>query len=196
MKTVGYFLGVMSLAFIVGCNRSQDQQEKNVQVEPTINYESVSVAIMQEAKKTLGGELKAALERGGVEEAVTYCNVHALPLTSNVGEKYNATLNRVTDKPRNSANKANSAELAQLDQWRKIIASGDQQVVTTEETESARHFYMPIKIDALCLNCHGVPGETLTPENQALIKAKYPDDMATGYQLGDLRGLWHISFKK
>jgi hypothetical protein len=39
-------------------------------------------------------------------------------------------------------------------------------------------------------------GETLTVENQAIIAAKYPEDKATGYQAGDLRGLWHITFPK
>lgn len=187
-------LGLVAVLF--SCNQQEEKQEIQQPLEPTINYEGVSLVVMEETKKTLGGELKAAMERGGVAEAVDYCNVHALTLTDSIGKRYTATVKRVTDKPRNPANAANDAELAQMAKWRNLIATGDQRVVTAEESAEARNFYMPIKIDALCLNCHGIPGETLTAEHQVLIETKYPNDMATGYQLGELRGLWHISFKK
>jgi len=36
-----------------------------------------------------------------------------------------------------------------------------------------------------CLKCHG---EQLDPAVQARIKELYPDDKATGYKTGDLRG--------
>ena len=196
MKSISTLLMLAALVWLGSCNQPEEQKEVEQPTQPTINYEGVSLVVMEETKKTLGGELKAAIERGGIEEAVTYCNVHALSLTDSIGKRYTATVKRVTDKPRNPANAATDAELAQLEQWRKLLAEGDQRVVTVDETPEARNFYMPIKIESLCLNCHGVPGETLSPENQALIAAKYPNDLATGYQLGDLRGLWHISFKK
>lgn len=196
MKISSTLLMLTAVVWLGSCSQPKEQKEVEQPLQPTINYEGVSLVVMEETKKTLGGELKAAMERGGVSEAVDYCNVHALLLTDSIGKRYAATVKRVTDKPRNAANAATEAELKQLEQWRSLIAAGDQRVVTAEETEEARNFYMPIKIEALCLNCHGIPGETLTPENQALIAAKYPNDMATGYQLGELRGLWHISFKK
>jgi hypothetical protein len=188
---------ISALVVFTACNQPEQKEDTNeTTTQPNINYEGVSVVIMEDAKKTLGGELKAAMERGGVAEAVNYCNLNASGISETVGKKYNATIKRVTDKPRNPANAAIAQELAQLENWRGILAANTGQVVTKEETETERHFYMPIKIDAFCTSCHGVVGETLTVENQAIIAAKYPEDKATGYQAGDLRGLWHITFPK
>lgn len=191
------FFVLAALAFFAACNSpEQKEQAPDATLQPNINYEGVSIVIMEDAKKTLGGELKAAMERGGIAEAVSYCNLNATGISESVGQKYNATIQRVTDKPRNPANAANAEELVQLEKWRGILASKSGQVVTSEETATERHFYMPIKIDAFCTTCHGIPGETLTLENQAIINKKYPEDKATGYSVGDLRGLWHISFPK
>jgi hypothetical protein len=35
----------------------------------------------------------------------------------------------------------------------------------------------------------------MTPENLALIRQLYPADEATGFSLGEVRGLWRIGFK-
>lgn len=44
-----------------------------------------------------------------------------------------------------------------------------------------------LRIQKPCLNCHG-PREQIKPEVLALLKQVYPNDQATGYQEGDLRG--------
>lgn len=196
-KMSNKILVLAALAFFVACNSPEQKEEaKETTMQPNINYEGVSIVIMEDAKKALSGELKAAMERGGVAEAVGYCNLNATGISESVGQKYNATIKRVTDKPRNPANAANAQELAQMEKWRGILASNTGQVITSEETSTERHFYMPIRIDAFCTTCHGIPGETLTTDNQAIIAAKYPEDKATGYSAGDLRGLWHITFAK
>jgi hypothetical protein len=46
----------------------------------------------------------------------------------------------------------------------------------------------------MCLNCHGEPDKDIKPENLALIRRLYPQDQATGFQLGELRGAWRIDF--
>ena len=190
------YLLLATIAILAACGPKEQQEQTQQEIKANINYEGVSAGISEEAKMALGGELKAAMERGGVAEAVGYCNLNAIDITETVAKKYNATIKRVTDKPRNPANAANDQELVQMKKWRELLAAPTGQVLTQEETETERHFYLPIKIDAFCTNCHGVPGETLTLENQAIISAKYPTDQAIGYQLGDLRGLWHITFPK
>jgi len=46
----------------------------------------------------------------------------------------------------------------------------------------------PIFIAApVCLQCHGEPAK-LAPGVAEALKELYPDDQATGYSLGDLRG--------
>jgi hypothetical protein len=44
----------------------------------------------------------------------------------------------------------------------------------------------PIVIQDLCLACHGAE---VAPDVKAALAEKYPTDAATGYVVGDLRGL-------
>jgi hypothetical protein len=56
-------------------------------------------------------------------------------------------------------------------------------------------FYAPIVIaNPLCLQCHGTPEKDIAPATLEAIQKHYPKDQATGYQLGDLRGLWSVTF--
>ncbi len=56
-------------------------------------------------------------------------------------------------------------------------------------------FYAPIVITMpLCLNCHGRREADIQPEVLLAIQELYPDDMATGFAMNDLRGLFRISF--
>ena len=43
----------------------------------------------------------------------------------------------------------------------------------------------------VCLSCHGPPG-SLDPEVTTALKNLYPQDEATGYRMGDLRGAFVV----
>ncbi len=49
----------------------------------------------------------------------------------------------------------------------------------------------PIVTQPLCLTCHG---ENLTDELRAGIEVLYPNDAATGFKVGDLRGIFWAEF--
>ncbi|CAN0317700.1 unnamed protein product, partial [Chrysoparadoxa australica] len=58
-------------------------------------------------------------------------------------------------------------------------------------------FTQPIAIgNGMCLNCHGEPKEQIKEDVLAAIKSKYPNDVATGYSLGQLRGMWSVKIPK
>ena len=57
------------------------------------------------------------------------------------------------------------------------------------------HFFKPILLQAMCLNCHGSPGEHIQAPTLARIQQLYPNDRAVNFKEGDLRGVWHIIFK-
>ena len=57
---------------------------------------------------------------------------------------------------------------------------------------NGRHGYAePIFAQPLCLTCHG---EELAPDIAVQIEALYPDDQATGFSEGDLRGVFWVEF--
>ena len=56
------------------------------------------------------------------------------------------------------------------------------------------HYYAPILFEKKCLMCHGTVDRELTKKADSIIKSFYPNDLATGFSEGDLRGIWSISF--
>jgi hypothetical protein len=57
------------------------------------------------------------------------------------------------------------------------------------------YFYKPLKIQAVCLNCHG-DKNAMDKALVEKIKQLYPNDKATGYKGGDLRGVVRIKVKE
>ena len=49
----------------------------------------------------------------------------------------------------------------------------------------------PIVVQPLCLVCHG---ESLAPDLAGEIAAAYPNDRATGFKTGDLRGIFWVEY--
>lgn len=50
---------------------------------------------------------------------------------------------------------------------------------------------LPIRLPAFCLMCHG-PEDAIPPDVQEALARHYPDDRATGFQVGELRGWFWI----
>lgn len=154
-------------------------------------------AIVRQAFTLLSTNLAQAIQAGGISNALSYCSVKALPLTELVGDTNQVELRRVTHKPRNPANRASPAELEILASFRSALAEGETNLapVISTNLEGGLTFYAPIVINnPLCLNCHGVSGEQILPDNVTLLSRLYPADEATGFAMGDLRGMWRVDF--
>lgn len=151
--------------------------------------------IVTQSFQALSTELSKALQEGSVQNAVSYCHLKASPITDSLSNRFNVKINRISLKYRNPENKADLTDMAILDAYRQQLAEGKSLQAHLEVTDDAITYYSPIVIqNPLCLLCHGEPGRTIDPENHEFIKTKYPDDLATGYQLGDLRGAWKVVF--
>ncbi len=50
--------------------------------------------------------------------------------------------------------------------------------------------------DALCLRCHGEVGKDISSADYALIQKQYPQDQATGYQMGQAMGMWELTLQR
>ncbi len=141
--------------------------------------------------KTLGGQLKAALEAGGPEAALPVCAAVAIPLTDEVGGSLeDLTIKRVTDRPRNPANAADATDLAALDRFRAGGAELIGHLTTADDGRTVR-YYQPLRVGETCLKCHGDRG-AMSERLRTLLDERYPDDKANGYAAGDLRGLIRV----
>jgi len=142
--------------------------------------------------QTVKTRLVGALGAGGPQKAVEVCSAEAQDIAKNVQTETGARLGRSSTKLRNPAD----APPPWVADWLK--AQGDtkaenvQGLATVVDTDKGRvaRFLKPLAIETPCLLCHGDPA-TIAPEVKATLAAKYPDDKATGYALGDLRGaIW------
>ncbi|WP_457599016.1 Tll0287-like domain-containing protein [Hydrogenimonas sp.] len=147
--------------------------------------------------KTLGGNMKKHMKAGGPAEALEFCSANAAALTADVDAKLGkgVAIKRITLKPRNPANEAQGSERAILEALQTLKANGVQLPRhLVQKTPEGYRYYKPLLISKpVCLKCHG---EKIAPGFKKKILSIYPDDNATGYRMGDLRGAIVVDIKK
>ena len=156
--------------------------------EDTLAYLQIASASQQ----VLGKNLVGKIEGEGTLAALAFCSERAYPLTDSLSRAQGVKIRRVTDKARNPDNLADEREHQLMDRYRDNLADGKKLKPVFYEEEGARYFYSPILTNALCLQCHGVPGEKIEPGVIARIRKLYPNDRAIDYQENQARGLWRI----
>lgn len=141
---------------------------------------------------TFAGQLKpqltAAMQDGGPVQAIEVCAAVAPGIADALSASSGWQVKRVSLRQRN-------ATRAVPDEWERQVLEGfDQSVERGEsakglykdELQAAHYRYIQAQTtEAICLTCHG---ENLTPAVTAQLKQYYPDDLARGYQLGQVRG--------
>ncbi|HZH69377.1 MAG TPA: DUF3365 domain-containing protein [Flavobacteriaceae bacterium] len=155
-------------------------------------FETKGMEYIAATQQLLGGNLITAIQEGGPIHALEFCNIEAIPLTSKFEKEYNAGIKRVSDRNRNPENIASASEKKWIESFGERLAKGEkpEPVVVTEGT--VKRLYFPIVTNALCLQCHGKP-EKIDPEVLQKIKQLYPNDLAVGYDVDEVRGLWRIT---
>ena len=90
------------------------------------------------------------------------------------------------------------AEPAPLSLTPPVSGSAGESPATLEKAElvdengkSVRRYMRALPTQPLCLACHG-PAEQMKPAVVARLKALYPEDRATGYRVGEIRGAMTI----
>jgi len=144
-------------------------------------------ALIGELKKSLVGALTKAMA-DGIPNAIEVCNIEAPRLAAALATD-GAKLGRATRKPRNPSNAATGWQAEALSYFEGIKAAGKPLAGTSfgRRLDDGRFGYAePLIIQELCVACHGA---TLAPEVTAALASRYPTDQATGYAVGDLRGV-------
>lgn len=180
------------LVTIIGCSKEKSNitEQKTADSGPILPLDSVK-AIADQTKKLLVTNLTQKISDSGTVGALEFCNVEALPLTKSVAAKHGLEVKRVSDRNRNPENTASSEEL-------KIIENYRKQLLEKKALQGEIHgdyYYSPLVTNAICLQCHGVPGKTMKSEVSAKLAELYPEDKATGYSENELRGLLRIQMR-
>ena len=165
---------------------SKEIQDKNA---------NIGMAYAMEAKTVLGKSLVKAIGEKGTMGALAFCTTKASALTDSVSVMKNAIIRRITDKPRNPANRADTEELGYITYFKKLVAAGKEPKPIVKRAQGEVDFYYPIITNSVCLQCHGKPNEQVLPETMTMLKSLYPKDEAIGYGENEVRGLWSINFE-
>ncbi|MGK7396564.1 MAG: Tll0287-like domain-containing protein [Candidatus Cyclobacteriaceae bacterium M3_2C_046] len=154
--------------------------------------------IADTTQKTLAGNLVNAIQDQGIRGAIQFCNLAAYPLVDSLQKKLNVQIKRTSLQTRNPDNQPTSLEKQLLEAYHYNAENNLALEPAIQEIDEAYLlFAKPIVIgNPLCLNCHGEVGKQVQSENYQIIKGLYPEDQATGYQEGDLRGMWSIKIPK
>jgi hypothetical protein len=136
--------------------------------------------------ETLFKELMSALQAGPPEEALGVCGQRAQELTRAIETETGVSVRRTSLKTRNPLNAPDPYERSWLEQ---AAASRPTQahaeVVDADGGGYELRYLRPVRVAEMCTPCHG---ERLAAAVQDAVRGRYPDDRATGYKPGDLRG--------
>ena len=198
MRTAAFHLASVVLAVVAiaaGCSRSGTPE--NLDAETSRELMEKGGRIAAESFAALSGRLQAALDAGGVAEALHYCHTAALPLTDSLSIVHGATIRRTSLSYRNRANAPVDWEAGQLERYRQQQEQGeDLSPVLVRLDERRVAFAAPILTMPRCLQCHGTIGEDIQEADYAMVRTFYPEDKAVGFRPGQLRGMWSITFDR
>ena len=204
MKLSGLLLSTFASLIVIGtaCGPStpaSDEVPSSATAQEnqldTLKYTRQGMEIAMGTFKALSGQLKAAMQEGGVQHAVQYCNTVAYPLVDSLSGTYGATIRRASNKARNPKDEPTELEATVINAYQNDLNQGTPLKPHIQQLASGEiAFFAPITTQDLCLKCHGKLGETLAVADYAVIKDLYPADDAIGYASGELRGVWSIAF--
>lgn len=142
----------------------------------------------------LGGKLKTEMEASGPEAAIGVCTTAAPKIAADLSKQTGWQVGRVGTRVRNPASgtpdawnaKALAAFSERMKQGEKPDAMELAEVVTEPSGKYLR-YAKAIALQAKCVACHGSPTD-ISAKVKARLQAEYPNDKATGYSEGELRG--------
>lgn len=132
----------------------------------------------------LSGRLASVMKERGAEAAIEVCRAEAPALAKAVGKERDLRIGRTSWKLRNPGNQAPDWATGPLasrpsEPWFQSPPAGGLQAL------------LPIRLMKSCLACHG-DSRDLGPGVAQALARHYPQDRATGFKEGELRGWFWI----
>lgn len=141
----------------------------------------------------LGARLKSALAAGGPVQAITVCQIEApgiaRALETEGGPSY---VGRTALRVRNRANDPDDEARAVLAEFELELgpdAPPPSRFIT--RADGSARYLQAIPMQPLCIACHG---SKLSTEVSEALAERYPQDEATGFAVGELRGAFLIDW--
>lgn len=194
MKRYLFYFNIIAITFFMACN----SQPKNTE-DLKVNYTNLDNALVKQTFDTLKSSLQTSIKNSGFEGAVPFCQAAAYPLT-NTYTSDSVTITRTALRVRNSLNEPDSTEVRILKMFASLkeqgIANDSIKPIVEISKNNLVHFYKPIMMQQMCTSCHGEKDIDILPATWEAITKTYPLDKAYDFKTGDLRGMWHVIFRR
>lgn len=146
------------------------------------------ITLATDARNDMFGRLMSALGQAmateGTAGAIDVCRQRAPQIAQEVGAAHGVRIGRTSERLRNPDNRAPA--------WAQAFLSERPEApVYALADDGTLGAVLPIRIMTLCLACHGAPA-SIAPAVRDALAMHYPDDAATGYAEGDLRGWFWV----
>lgn len=182
-----FFLSAFTVFLVTSCT----DKKPRIDSETYFVYLEKGGDITQIAQATLLMNVGKAIQKGGPEHAIEFCNLKASSILDSLNWVNNCTTLRVSIKNRNSENGLEGNQDKKL--WELFL--GEEVADTIIQTSTKLVYYKPIKIKLpACLKCHGKVGADINAATHHKLQELYPHDLATGYKMNDFRGMWKVGF--
>lgn len=161
--------------------------------EAEIERSRAAIALFSASLKS---ELKKAMLNGGALNAIDVCSTSAIPITEGISLQQGMQLSRVSLRNRNSKNAPSGWQIKVLEQFDTRARSGENPSSinwsdVSQQGDNPEFRYMQaIPTAAICLQCHG---SSIPPEVKTRLQQLYPEDKATAYSEGDIRGAFVVT---
>jgi hypothetical protein len=185
-----------SLITLSSCSQKEETGTVSIDNRPdsTLVIEA-GKDLVTEAFAAISNALGTAMTRGGIPNAIEYCNTVALALTDSVSKQYNVDIRRASHRPRNPRNRANELEMASIEAYLVQISEGAELSPRLTFRDTDVVFHSPLRLMTYtCLSCHGNTTDDIREEDLAIIRQFYPEDEAVNFDLDELRGIWTVTF--
>lgn len=174
---------------LLGCqNQSQPEPRSNSSDAETQTLKKdprlAAIAAKEALFRQLSGRLAEVIQSKGPAAAIEVCNREAAEIAESVGEEHGVRIGRTALKLRNSLNGSPD--------WVKPMIEGpssEPQFVDLPNGHTG--VLLPIKLRAQCVICHG-PSDRIAEDVKTQLTKLYPNDQATGFKEGDLRGWFWV----
>ena len=137
------------------------------------------------------GLLLQEIDKGGFSSAVRVCSELAQEMTLQFNAETGHHVRRISLKYRNPKNVADAYEQRKLEEFnilnQKEELSKEYSEIVEEQGKKYLRYLRPLIVAPVCVNCHG-PKENIPQEVKTILAERYPDDRATGFLVGDVRG--------
>ncbi len=160
------------------------QTQGTAQTEQRLPGKQTAMQAKDALAERLTARLTQAMSNSGPAAAIEVCSQEAPKLAAEVGQEFGVKIGRTSFKLRNPNNQPPAWAVNLIEQ--KMDTPHFQQL-----DDGATAAFLPIKLQPQCLACHGDPA-TLPAEISDALHTLYPDDTATGFAAGDLRGWFWI----